>query len=175
MKKIFITLIFALLVTVASIWLWNYFTLQKEMNSVIEMDYRNSGIEVSVHYGSYLNTNKLVYNLTSISGSKSPSDVFRVLLQFAEKMKTSEFSTIELEHKGNLKFIIEGSYFKQLGNEYEFQNPVYTMRTFPSNLKNPDGTQAYGEWTGGLFGVLNEKLEDFNDFHKRWYIDDFNY
>ena len=90
-------------------------------------------------------------------------------------MKTSEFSTIELEHKGNLKFIIEGSYFKQLGNEYEFQNPVYTMRTFPSNLKNPDGTQAYGEWTGGLFGVLNEQLEDFNDFHKRWYIDDFNY
>jgi len=172
-KKFIIILPIIILIIICVVWLWNHLSLQQEMNSVIEGDYRNSGIEVSVHYAYYVNVNKLVYNLTSISGSKSPSDVFRVFLQFAEQIKGKEFSVIELEHNGKLKFIIDGSYFNQLGKEYSFQNPVYTMRTFPANLKNPDGSQAYSEWTGGLLGVLNKQMEDFNDFHKKWYIEDF--
>ncbi|MBE0570369.1 MAG: hypothetical protein IH618_02400 [Ignavibacteriaceae bacterium] len=173
MKKLFVILPIAVIIICGAIWLWNYLTLQQEMDSVINKDYRNSGIDVSVHYGSYVNPNELVYNLTNVTGSKSPSDVFRVLLQFAEQIKEKEFTAIMLEHNGKLKFIIDGSYFNELGREYSFQNPVYTMRTFPSNLKNPDGTQAYSNWTGGLLGVVNEQLEDFNNFHKRWYINDY--
>jgi len=56
--------------------------------------------------------------------------------------------------------------------EYESQNPVYTIRTFPENLYTIDGKNVYGEWTGGLLGVVTKQMEDFNDFHKKWYIDE---
>ena len=59
-----------------------------------------------------------------------------------------------------------------LGQEYEKQNPVYTMRTFPENVYGVDGTQAFGSWTGGLLGVLGKQMGDFSELHKQWYIAD---
>ncbi|WP_197530230.1 hypothetical protein [Deferribacter desulfuricans] len=100
------------------------------------------------------------------------ADVFRVFLQFAEKMQSKEFKVIELSFKGKTKFKINGDYFRTLGKEYSWQNPVYTMRTFPEHLMNPDGYRAYPEWTGGLLGVLVKQMEEFNDFHKKWYLED---
>lgn len=34
------------------------------------------------------------------------------------------------------------------------------------------GTPAFETWTGGMLGVLNGQLQDFNTFHARWYIKD---
>lgn len=79
---------------------------------------------------------------------------------------------VYLCYKGTPKFTISGSYFSRLGNEYSFQNPVYTMRTFPENLLTKDGLRAYPEWEGGIFGVLERQMQDFNDFHDKWYLDD---
>ena len=73
--------------------------------------------------------------------------------------------------EGNVKFKITGSYFKKIGQEYSFQNPLYTMRTFPENVINPDGTSAYSTWTGGILGVTEKQLEDFNELNKKWYIE----
>ncbi|MBU0899170.1 MAG: hypothetical protein KKB03_04225 [Nanoarchaeota archaeon] len=72
----------------------------------------------------------------------------------------------------SVHFKITGDYFCTLGKEYSWQNPVYTMRTFPENLMNPDGSRAYPEWTGGFIGVMGKQVEDFNDFHKKWWLDD---
>ena len=58
----------------------------------------------------------------------------------------------------------------QLGGEYDFQNPVYTMRTFSSHLYRPDGTKAFPEWTGGWLGVMTKEMEQFNEFHQQWYL-----
>ena len=148
------------------------FQLQSPMNDVLENDSRNNGIEVSVHFGSYVNPSILVFDLKSVSDQKSMVDVFRVFLQFAEAMKERKFDTVELSYKGKTKFEIDGNYFQTLGEEYSWQNSVYTARTFSENLKNPDGTRAYPEWTGGLFGVAKEQMEDFNDFHMKWYLED---
>jgi hypothetical protein len=46
------------------------------------------------------------------------------------------------------------------------------MRTFSENLVTPDGQRAFPVWTGGLLGVLQKQMEDFNEFHQRWYIRD---
>jgi len=143
---------------------------QPLMNEVIESDSRNKGIEISVYYGD--NQSILVYDLKTISNENSMADVFRVFLQLAEKVKSYKFDKIRLAFRKKAKFIIDGDYFQKLGAEYSFQNPVYTMRTFPVNLLNPDGSNAYSKWTGGLIGVLNKQMEDFNDFHKKWYLED---
>ncbi|BAI80353.1 conserved hypothetical protein [Deferribacter desulfuricans SSM1] len=172
MKRFIIIFFSFILVAVIAIYTFNYFQLQSKMNNVIKSDPRNSGIEVSVHFGNYFNPSVLVYDLTSISSTNSMADVFRVFLQFAEKMQSKEFKVIELSFKGKTKFKINGDYFRTLGKEYSWQNPVYTMRTFPEHLMNPDGYRAYPEWTGGLLGVLVKQMEEFNDFHKKWYLED---
>ncbi len=153
----------------------NYFTLQSPMSEVLDADSRNKGITVSVHFGKYINPSELVFDLRDISGSSSPADVSRVLLQYAEALKAKEFERVVLAYRGTQKFQLKGSYFRTLGREYGTQNPVYTMRTFSENVYELDGTAAFGTWTGGLLGVVGKQMEDFNEFHKRWYLADMSH
>lgn len=172
MKKPIIVVFASVLVAVASIYYFNYFQLQSKMDDVLREDPRNYGIDVSVHFENYINPSILVYNLRSVSGGKTILDVFRVFLQLAEKVQSRKFEVVELSFRGKTKFKISGSYFQTLGKEYSWQNPIYTVRTFPEHLMNPDGSKAYSGWIGGLLGVLERQMEDFNDFHKKWYLED---
>jgi len=155
-----------------SVFAWNYFLLQGPMNSVLTADARNEGIEVSVHHMWYLKPSVLVYDLRTVPMHKSPGDVFRVFLQFAEKVKDHRFAEVHLCHCGEPKFRITGDYFHTLGAEYPLQNPTYTMRTFPENLATPEGGRAYAGRSGGWLEVLTRQLEDFKDFHEKWYVRD---
>jgi len=139
------------------------------IDEVIQNDPRNEGIEVSAYYGDKQST--LVFNHINISGDKSAVDVFRLFLQFAEKVKDYKFNKVELAFRKEVIFFINGDYFSKLGEEFSTQNPVYTMRTFPENLKKPDGENAYPKWEGGLLGITSKQMEDFSDFHRQWYID----
>lgn len=150
----------------------NYFQLQSQMNDVLKDDPRNNGVEVLVHYSNYVNSSILIYDLKSISKTNSMADVFRVFLQFSEKVQSKKFDVVELSFMGKTKFKIKGDYFQTLGKEYSWQNPIYTIRTFPKNLINLDSSMAYPEWTGGWLGVVEKQMEDFNDFHKKWYLED---
>jgi len=150
----------------------NVFCLQSQMSDVLKGDPRNNGVEVSVYYGNYIDPSILIYDLKSISKTNSMSDIFRVFLQFSEKVQSKKFDVVELAFRGKTKFKIKGDYFQALGEEYSWQNPVYTMRTFPENLMNLDGSMAYPKWTGGLIGVTGKQISDFNNFHKKWYLED---
>jgi hypothetical protein len=161
-----------LLLLIVAVYGWNYLMLQLPMREVIQEDGRNIGVSVSAHYNYYLDPTALVYDLRDVSGTNSKADVFRVLLQYAAKMKSRRYDRVYLAYRGETKFMLDGGYFQQLGEEYGTQNPVYTIRTFPSYLKRPDGSDAYGAWTGGLLGVLGKEMEDFNDFHDKWYFHD---
>jgi hypothetical protein len=164
-----LTLLLLLVLIPLSVYGWNHLTLQRKMAEVLDKDPRNKGVEVSVHYKTYVNPSVLVYDLRGISGTNSRLDVTRVLLQFAEQVKDRKFERVELAFRGETKFLLEGDYFQELGREYNFQNPVYTMNHLPENLRRPDGTRAFGTWTGGLLGVSLKQMEDFNDFHDQWY------
>jgi hypothetical protein len=149
---------------------WNYVSLSRPVQSALGLDSRNQGIEVKVHYQSYVNPSRLCFDLRAVSGQNSMADVFRVLLQSSKALRSHEFQRVDLQYRGDVRFVLEGAYFKQLGDELDSQNPVYTMRTFTSHLYRPDGTKAFPEWTGGLLGVLAKEMEQFNEFHKLWYL-----
>lgn len=83
-----------------SVYGWNYLTLQRKMAEVMEKDPRNKGVEVSVHYKTYVNPSVLVYDLRGISGTNSRLDVTRVLFQFAEQVKVRKFERVELAFRG---------------------------------------------------------------------------
>ena len=48
------------------------------------------------------------------------------------------------------------------------QNPVYLIRTLPEKLYKPTGEGAFGQWTGGLLGVLGKQMDDANTAAKQW-------
>jgi len=103
---------------------------------------------------------------------KSAMDVSRTLLQFSEHLKDENFDKVVLSYKGNPRFVLKGSYFRTLGEEYGVQNPIYTLRTLPENVYNLDGSPAFGTWTGGWLGVIGKQMEDLNEFHRAWYLSD---
>ena len=99
-------------------------------------------------------------------------DVFRRLLKAAEALKDRDYARVYLSSHGKEKFYLEGAYFKQIGEERNFQNPVYTIRTFPENVYRLDGTRAFGSWEGGFIGVMGQQMNDANDLQKEWWVDD---
>jgi hypothetical protein len=172
MKKI-IWVITILAIGAIGVYLFNYFSLQTIVYKKISVDNRNNGIEVRVHYKNFIILNTLVFDIRKISSDKAPIDVFRVFLQSSEGLKDKNFQKVNLASKGKTKFLIKGEYLKTLGQEYEFQNPVYTARTFPENLLLKTGQAAYSQWTGGLLGVTSKQMEDFEDACTKWFLEDF--
>jgi hypothetical protein len=154
------------------VFLINYLLVGRFMSNTVSEDYRNKGLSISAHYEYYLNPNVLVINVKKVSGSIAPADVFRVLLQFAEKMQKSNYEYVHLQSKGNFKYMISGDYFSTLGREYSFQNGAYTIRTFPENVYLKNGKKAFRSWSGGLFGVVKEQMEDANRFTTKWFMED---
>lgn len=144
----------------------------KPVADKVNSDERNSGIIYNVHYKNYIQPKVLIFNLKEVSGEKASVDVFRALLHTSVALKDKQFETIELSFKDNLKFTLKGDYFQKLGNEFEIQNSIYTLRTFPENLLDSEGKRVYGQWEGGMIGVLNKQMEDFQDFSHKWYINE---
>jgi len=171
MIKLIGGIVFICLVS-ASIFIFNYFSVGKPIVEVLDSDPRNTGIKIDTHYKNYIQTSILAINVKRVSGEKSAADIFRVLLQYASKLKEKSFKLVLLQSKGKTKFKLEGEFFRKLGREFGEQNPVYTMRTFTQNLYTPDGDNAFGTWTGGILGVVKEQMEDFGEFHNKWYVED---
>lgn len=171
MSKLYKTIltVFAIILIIFTI---NYFSLQRHMNAVLSNDSRNKGVKVLVHYKWLINPTEIKYDLRDISGENSALDVNRVMLQFSEKIKNKEFKKVYLSYKGKDKFFLKGDYFQNIGKEYEYQNPIYTLRTMPENVYLLNGEHAYGTWEGGWLGVMNKQMEDLNTFAKDWYLGD---
>lgn len=172
MKKVFLLVLYVTLLTAAMVptACSSNQEVAQPMEEVIKADSRNTGVGMTAYYGD--SKAVLVLDMISIDGSKSSADVFRVLLQYAAKVKDKTFERVELAAKEKTKFFIKGDYFHTLGVEYGTQNPIYTMRTFPQNVFKPDGSRAFSTWTGGILGVTNKQMEDFQQFHMQWYIFD---
>jgi hypothetical protein len=148
----------------------NYFMLSRALQKVIETDARNAGVLASARYAHYLPSSSIVFDLQGVGPNNSMLDVTRVLLQYAQAMKARSYDEVTLAYDGTSKFKMDGAYFHQLGLEFDSQNPVYTIRTLPEHLRIPDGSPAFEQWTGGWLGVVSKQMEDFSEFHKRWYL-----
>lgn len=172
MNKKILGAIGVLVAVLATVFGANYLILQSPMSKVLNADPRNKEVNVSVHFGKYINPSEIIFDLRDVSGSNSPADITRILLQYAQEIKEKKLERVILAFRGTHKFQLKGLFFQTLGEEYETQNPVYTIRTFPENVYELDGTPAFGTWTGGLLGVVGKQIDEFNDFHKQWYLSD---
>ncbi|MBD9544775.1 hypothetical protein IB276_35685 [Ensifer sp. ENS04] len=135
-------------------------------------DSRSADVGLYAHYAWGVNPNVLVLNIVSLEPAASMADVDRVLLDTAEAFKKRNFSKVVLAYRGHNRFQFDGAYFRRVGEERSWQNPVYTIRTMSENVEDLDGSPAFGTWTGGWLGVMGKQMEDHRKFHQRWYIDD---
>jgi hypothetical protein len=168
-KRVWLGVLGAVLLTVAS---WNYFGAHRPVAQRLTQDQRNEKLTLWAYHRYGVVPGTLVVDLRGFRDDAAMVDVMRALIQSAEAHKDSKFERIVLAYKGTSKFLLDGAYFQKVGQEYESQNPVYTLRTFPENVFKLDGSAAYGTWTGGMLGVLGKQMEDLNQFSKDWYLDD---
>jgi hypothetical protein len=162
----------AILLGIVVVFCANYFRLGMYADQAVSADSRNSGIEISLHYANYVDPNDIVLDIRSVSATNSKMDVTRVLLQVAAKLSSRHFAQVYLASKGSAKFKLSGDYFQEIGEEYPYQNAIFTIRTMPENVLELDGTHAYGTWTGGILGVVMQQMKDFGDFEDRWFAND---
>jgi hypothetical protein len=120
-----------------------------------------------------ISSSQIVVDVRSVEGNQSMVGMDRMLFKSAEALQNQSFDEIALASGGKTRFLMDGSYFQEIGATFQTQNPVYTMRTMQEHLKNPDGTPAFGAWSGGWLGVLGQQMEDHNEFHQRWWLRDF--
>ena len=131
-----------------------------------------TGAETRMSRRNWISSSEIVFDIRSVDGSISMADMTRRLLKAAEALKDKKFQRVFLAYKGEERFYLDGSYFNQLGEERSFQNPVYTIRTLPEHVFKPDGTPAFETWTGGWLGVMSKQLEDSNEFHRQWWVNE---
>lgn len=151
----------------------NYLSVGRPLQRVLSTDPRNEVVRAQAHFGDWIDPKTLVFGLTGVTANATRMDVFRAFLQYAEAMKDRDFTRVILAARGTSKFTLDGSYFRELGKEYSRQNPMYTIRTFPTHLVAMDGSKPFSEYEGGILAVLQKEMDRFTDFSDRWYVKDF--
>lgn len=150
-----------------SIYGYNFFSLQYEMNKLLIFDQKNKGIDVSVGYKNYIDLSVIVFDLRKCS-YKTKADVLRVLFQFAEKKKESNYDYVILSCQGIKKFKITGDFFKKLGEEYRGENLTTLIKTFPDNVLNLDNSPVFPEQKTVNKNSDEDKIIECYDFMYRW-------
>ena len=140
--------------------------LGAERDMILEMDSRNKSVDFSLR----ADGEHLSYCVKSMSGDASAMDVFRVFLHAAHTLQDRQFEKVNLCFRGEERFVLDGVDFAVIGKEYESQNPMYTIRTFPEKLLLPDGTKAYKTHRGGVLYLMKVQMSDFNDMSEKWFL-----
>lgn len=172
MKRTLLIAFFLITCTLSALFAWNYFSIWQPVSQSLDKDHRNKTIEVRAHYQYALNPNVLVFDLRSFSAETSQIDIMRVLFQTADSLREKSFEQVILAYQGTEKFALSGKYFKKIGKEYAWQNPIVLTRTFAENVTDLQGKPTFGTWTGGVFAVMKNQLDDLATLHRRWYLDD---
>lgn len=129
-------------------------------------------IKVASYYRFGIVPDSIVFDLRHVGWDASGALILGRFFAFAEDFKDRKFREVRLAYKGRTKFILDGNDFNEIGRNNSWQNPIYTVRTFPEKLRKPDGTRAYSSWSGGILGVLGAQIDDVNEITRDWYLND---
>lgn len=129
-------------------------------------------ITIASYYRFGVVPDSIVFDLRHVGWDASGALILGRFFAFAEEFKDREFREVRLAYKGKTKFILDGNDFSEIGRENSWQNPVYTIRTFPEKLRTPDGRRAYSSVSGGMLGVLSAQMDNVNQTTRDWYVND---
>ena len=148
----------------------NAWFVGRPVRDALAGDPRNSGFSLHAHWAYYVQPSTLVLDLTRVDNA-APVDLLRGTFRAAEAMQRGgrTFDRVVLARAGTPVFFLTGEDFRTLGANVAIgENPVYLVRTFPEKLHRPDGSSAFGTWTGGLLGVVSKQMEDVTSAAREW-------
>ena len=151
---------------------FNYFAVHRPAMAALSGDPRNETVGWAVYHHWSVAPRTIVVDLRRIGADAAMLDVDRGLFQIANRLRGREYDKVILAFRGEQKYMLEGSYFRRLGQEYDWQNPIVLVRELPEHTYNLDGSPAFQVWTGGLLGVVTAQMEDHEAMHRQWYLDD---
>lgn len=119
-----------------------------------------------------ISPSSIVFDVRGVKDTASMVGMDRALFKAAEALKDRDYDQVILAHRGTAKFILDGARFKTIGQERQSQNPIYVIRTIQQDIKNMDESPAFGTLSGGWLGVLGAEMEQHNEFHQKWWVED---
>jgi len=154
-----------------TVFAFNFTWLNWPAQQKLGGDYRNKSATMLVYHRWGVVPNEIVIDVWGVEESASRADVTRMLFHIAEKFADRNYDQVVLAYKGRARLILDGDFFNKVGRTFQYENPIYLMRTLPQHVKHLDGTSAFGSYSGGWIGVLNAEMDDLNALHDEWWLD----
>ena len=129
----------------------------------------NDTVEVDVYYEGLVSTKVVVFDL--LDGSSAGArriDPIHLLFEFSDELDLYSVEKVILARNGDQKFYIPSSKLRRLTESYVNGGEPWAFNHLPESVRSMSGAEVYGEWTGGVLGVLKEQTEDLNDFIEEW-------
>lgn len=137
----------------------------------LAQDSRNAPISIHAYHRWGVNPNEIVLDLWNVDRSAAMVDVTRTLVDSAYALRDRNYNRVWLAYRGGERLLLEGAAFKALGELRETGLSMADLMSVTEYVYRPDGTQAYGSWTGGFLGVMLKQTEAHNQMHHDWYLD----
>lgn len=125
-------------------------------------------VNVSVYYRGYLSTRDVVFDFQAREAKGRRIDPVHLLMQFASRIHLSGLGNVYLARDGVEHFRIYPSALDELASSYENGGRIWAFNNLPAAVRRIDGSQAFGEWTGGWLGVVKGQVEDLDSFLEQW-------
>lgn len=162
----------SLIVTAFAVMFFSVISISYVRLTLAAREEAGEGVSAISYYEYGILPSAIVYDIWTVGPSASQAGVLGGFFRFADRLKNRSFNKVILSYRGTPKFVLGGDDFHTIGQEFEFQNPIFTLRTLPEKLKTPYGLQAFDSWSGGMLGVLNAQMEDVNEMGRQWYLND---
>ncbi|WP_422927445.1 hypothetical protein [Singulisphaera sp. PoT] len=95
-------------------------------------------------------------------------DVLHLLLQFAVKLKGSNFEYLSIAGGGKEVYRLPREDLKELAEQYGEGAKLWAINHWAERLRKPDGERPFSTWDGGALGVLTAQLADMNKALRTW-------
>jgi len=160
MQRLFTWVVILGVAVSALIFTYNYSTLQRPMNRVVEQDARNAGVRVSTYFDDYVDTDIIVFDVRAVGPPAGYAGLFRVFFQFAREMQGRKIEEVILAYNGRHKFKINGDDFLELGASFGTIQPKQLLWEMARNMRLLNGRLVMSHIPSNYAALLQNNLND---------------
>ena len=161
-RKARLVLVGTPILAVAVGYMANFLVLQRPMNEILRANQSFHGMAVTTHYKWWFVPGEVVYDLRTPGENQGPLHVQAALLEFARSRVDGDESRVELRWRGESKFSISGSDFREVGRRYADGDFEYALLQLPRLVIPASGSSE----------LPSDSREALEEFHRIWYAED---
>jgi len=158
LQRLFTVAVLAGFLLLLGVFLLNYTTLQRPLNRVVARDSRNTGVQVTVYYASYMDMRTIVFDVRGMAPPAGAPGVLRSFMQFAHELQGRRISEVIIAVRGQRKFKIHGDDFLTLGASVGTAQPRQLLWELAHNLRFLNNKLVLSHLPGDYAALLKKSL-----------------